>query len=616
MNIIFVIQYTASLLFLWLIFFVLYKNPKAVLNRTCALLLGCFVIWNFFTAYHYTAKTEEIAMLLLNISSIGWCSFPSFALWFALVFTGKEKLLRKWYFYFFILIIPAFFIYKQWTGYLYNHNIKEYYGWTDIWSNSIWNNIFYVYYFSFMLISISLCYFFILKAKNSFEKKQARIIVITGITPIVLGSITDILLPILNINFLPQLGGIFTLIWAGGIVYAITKYGLMVLTPAYAASDILATMSDSLILISPENTIIEMNNAALKMLGYKSNEITGNSVEILFPESYKTFIENESEKFFKENSFRNCQDFLRTKNGEDIPVSFSISEMRDKEGNILGFVGIARDMRKILMLQNREKELATEKVRTEALQERENELKEAYDKLKAAQTMLFQSEKIAAVGQLAGGVAHEINNPMGVILGFAQSIVKRIKEDDPLYKPLKSIEREAVRCRKMIVDLLTFSRTGKTEVELININQAIDETLSLIEAQAKIKNIEIIKAYNKDLPNTLANKNQIQQVVVNLFNNAIDAMQDGGRITIDTKREGKLIEIDISDNGTGMSEEVKKHIFEPFFTTKEAGKGTGLGLSLCYEIIKKHNGEIEVSSEINKGTKFSIRLPLIDGDNE
>ncbi len=549
-------------------------------------------------------------MFWQNISSIGWCSFPSFAMWFALVFTKKEKILKQWYFYPVILIIPAFFIYKQFTGDLINNNIKESYGWYDIWSNTIWSYIFYIYYFSFILISIILGYFFILKSNNSIEKKQTGIIIVTCIIPIVLGSITDVLLPNLNINSVPQIGDILCLIWAGGIVYAITKYRLMTLTSAYAASDIIATMSDSLILIDPEGKIIEINKSALEMLGYTSDEIIGNSSERLFPESYKTIIGNEGDKLLKENSLKNRQDLFRTKNGEDIPVSFSISEMKDKEGYLLGFVGVARDMRELLRLQESEREFTIEKARSDALMERAQELQEAYDKLKAAQAMLLQSEKMAAVGQLAGGVAHEINNPMGVILGFSQSVVKRIKEDDPLYMPLKSVEREAMRCKKLVGDLLTFSRTGKTQFELIDINQTIEETLSLIEGQAKVKNIEIIKAYNKGLPFITANTNQIQQVIVNLCNNAVDAMPDGGKLIIATKKAGEQIEVDIIDTGKGMSEEIKEHIFEPFFTTKEVGRGTGLGLSLCYEIIKKHNGTIEAKSEIDKGTTFTIRLPL------
>ncbi|OGS43102.1 MAG: hypothetical protein A2539_09450 [Elusimicrobia bacterium RIFOXYD2_FULL_34_15] len=250
------------------------------------------------------------------------------------------------------------------------------------------------------------------------------------------------------------------------------------------------------------------------------------------------------------------------------------------------------------------------------------------------QAQFLQIEKMAAVGQLAGGVAHEINNPMGVILGFAQSVVKNIKEGDLLYMPLKSIEREAVRCKNLINDLLVFSRKEKSKVELVNINIVIDGTISLIEAQAKLKKVEIIKKYSEGLPMIMVNSNQIQQVIVNLCNNAMDAMPKGGEIKISSNieidnRYINYIIIRISDTGEGIPNEIKSKIFEPYFTTKEVGKGTGLGLSLSYEIIQKHNGTIEVESpafasattpladnkategkEIGKGTTFIIKLPV------
>ena len=254
-----------------------------------------------------------------------------------------------------------------------------------------------------------------------------------------------------------------------------------------------------------------------------------------------------------------------------------------------------------------------------------NVLEQKTIELHKTQAQLLQSSKMSAVGQLAGGVAHEINNPMTVILGFSQSIIKKIREEDPLYLPLKSIEREAIRCKKLIADLLTFSRTGKTQAEMADLNLTIEETVSIVEAQTKVKNIEIIKKYEENLPQLTINKNQIQQVVINLCSNAIDAMPEGGTIILATKSSShltatreeaeKFIEISVSDTGKGMAEEVTRHVFEPFFTTKETGKGTGLGLSICYEIVKKHNGEITVESEPGRGTKFSIKLPLLTTGN-
>ena len=232
------------------------------------------------------------------------------------------------------------------------------------------------------------------------------------------------------------------------------------------------------------------------------------------------------------------------------------------------------------------------------------------DALKKVQQQLVQSEKMAAIGQLAGGVAHEINNPLAVILGYAQLSAREIKEGDKLYKPIKTIEKEALRCKNLIVDLLAYSRTGKSEMKMADLNETIEQAMSLVSAQAKIKVIEITKCYDLSLLPVLLNQNKIQQIIINLCNNAIDAVPENGKITIITKKTDKYAEIDIADNGNGIPEEVKKHVFEPFFTTKEAGKGTGPGLSLVYEAVMMHRGTIEIENNPGGGTVFKIKLPL------
>jgi signal transduction histidine kinase len=232
---------------------------------------------------------------------------------------------------------------------------------------------------------------------------------------------------------------------------------------------------------------------------------------------------------------------------------------------------------------------------------------------KRLEQMMLQAEKMSAIGQLAGGVAHEINNPLGVILGFAQNVVKRIQPGDPFEMPLKSIEREAVRCKNLVQDLLTFSRVGKTEKESVDLKESIEGALSLVLAQSKVKNVDLTREFS-EVPRIMANKTQVQQIVINLCNNAMDAMPKGGKIFVrlqKANREGQEgIEIQVQDNGQGIPPEIQSKIFNPFFTTKEIGKGTGLGLSLVFEIVSKHNGKIFLDSEVGKGTTFHVFLPL------
>lgn len=244
-------------------------------------------------------------------------------------------------------------------------------------------------------------------------------------------------------------------------------------------------------------------------------------------------------------------------------------------------------------------------------QQRE-ELQNAYHELAEKTAQLFQTDKMAALGQLAGGLANEINNPINAILDHSRNIAKRIKENDPLYTSINSIQREAASCKKLVDDLLLFSGTGKSYPEPMDLNETIEEAMTLVEAQSKTGNIEIVAEYGSGLPLVTAKKNQIQQVIVNICTNAIDAMPEGGRMTLKTRTADRGVEFEISDTGHGIPEEVKKRIFEPFFTTKEPGKGTGLGLSLCYKIIQKHRGNIKVKSVAGEGTTFTVRLPVIE----
>lgn len=345
--------------------------------------------------------------------------------------------------------------------------------------------------------------------------------------------------------------------------------------------NIINSMNDTLIVINPDTTIRTVNYALMNLLGYKEDEIIGKKMNVLLADDISLFKGEEWEDLLQKGSIQDYDMDYITKDGESIPVSFSGSVMKDEAGNIISIVGMARDMREVIKLKKQ----------------------------------LFQTEKMAAVGQLAGGVAHEINNPMSVILGFAQTVSRRVTDKtDPFYLPLRSIEREAIRCKKLVGDLLTFSRVSKTEREVISVSALIDETLSLIESKCRIKGVELKREVPADLPAVMANKNQIQQVIVNLCNNGIDAIDGTGTLTIaaSVEEKGKLknVAIKVIDTGHGIPPDIKERIFEPFFTTKEVGKGTGLGLGISYEIIQKHGGNIEVASEEGKGSTFIISLPV------
>ncbi len=231
--------------------------------------------------------------------------------------------------------------------------------------------------------------------------------------------------------------------------------------------------------------------------------------------------------------------------------------------------------------------------------------------LKGAQAALVQSEKMSAFGQLGAGIAHEIKNPLAGILGLTQLSMRKMDEENPLYKNLTIIEKETNRCTAIIKNLLKFARQEKVSFEPVQINSVAEDAMAIVEHQLEMHKVKLTPDLAADLPLISGNANQIQQVLINLMINAQQAMDGSGEVSITTSNgnSGK-VEICIKDDGPGIPEDIQAKIFEPFFTTKEVGKGTGLGLSVSYGIIKEHKGEIRVTSALGEGTEFKISLPV------
>ncbi|MFH1398167.1 MAG: ATP-binding protein [Candidatus Omnitrophota bacterium] len=238
-------------------------------------------------------------------------------------------------------------------------------------------------------------------------------------------------------------------------------------------------------------------------------------------------------------------------------------------------------------------------------------LEQHIEDLKLTQDMLIQSEKLASLGKLVSSMAHEVNNPLMIISGNAQLSLMEEIQSEAVKNNLKIIMEECLRAKNIIRRLLKFSRPSKGETKEVDINKSIEAVLGIMEHQFKLDDVEIKRNYQENLPLITIDEQQIQEVFMNLINNAKDAMSGVGAITITTFLEGDFLRLDFKDTGSGMPEEAKKRLFEPFFTTKE--KGTGLGLAVCYGIIKAHNGELKFESELKKGTTASILLPLGGG---
>jgi two-component system NtrC family sensor kinase len=231
--------------------------------------------------------------------------------------------------------------------------------------------------------------------------------------------------------------------------------------------------------------------------------------------------------------------------------------------------------------------------------------------LHRTQEELLNKEKLASMGQLAAGVAHEINNPLGSILLFADTLHRETGENDKRREDLKMIVEETLRCKKIVSGLLNFARQQDVLAQESDVNDILQQAVNSVSHQPTFAQIEVVRNFAADLPPIQADPSQLQQVFVNLLNNAAEAMPQGGTITLETRRTDhqQAVEILVADTGAGIPEENLGKLFNPFFTTKPLGKGTGLGLSIVYGIIKMHRGQISVKSQLGKGTIFTITLP-------
>jgi two-component system NtrC family sensor kinase len=275
---------------------------------------------------------------------------------------------------------------------------------------------------------------------------------------------------------------------------------------------------------------------------------------------------------------------ITTKAGEEIPVTLSASliTIDNKE---IGSVGVFTDMREILTMRK--------------------DLEEAH-------FQLVQSEKIASVGRMAAGVAHEINNPLSGIMIYAELLKENLRNHPQDIKDVQEIIDQTLRCKKIVSELLEFSRQSVGRVSSFSIDDLINKSLNLLINQALFQDIAVEKEMDPDLPAMVGDIGQLQQVFTNLFINAADAMEGKGRlkikVTFNAKRE--IFRIVISDTGPGIREELRDKIFDIFFTTKQVGQGTGLGLSISQNIIKLHGGTITLDCPRGGGTTFIIELPL------
>lgn len=342
---------------------------------------------------------------------------------------------------------------------------------------------------------------------------------------------------------------------------------------------ILHSSDQAIMMVDQNEKFIAWNKGAERIFGYTEEEILGKSSSLLFPDGKKYMIElQQIIEDAKKIGYKSIVETeRRKKNGELTTVRLSVARLPSQNGEYAGRSIIIKD----------------------------------YTEFKRLQAQIDQSEKLAVIGQIAAGVAHEIGNPLTSISALVQ-ILQRKSQDQFISEQLVNIKENIDRITKIVRELVDFSRPPSYETAIQDVTDVIRTALGIVKYDKRIKKVEFKTDFKNVLPGVSVAADQLLQVIINILINALDAIDGDGTISIKSDYDTNNIYVEITDDGCGMDNVTIKKIFDPFFTTKEVGKGTGLGLSVSYGIIKRFNGEIKVKSELNKGSSFIISLPLIN----
>lgn len=329
--------------------------------------------------------------------------------------------------------------------------------------------------------------------------------------------------------------------------------------------NVLNSVQESIIIFDPEGKVMFFSRGAENMMDFTAKDVLGQDYSMLGADRKKIW------EIIKKEGIFQAEVTLLNKLGKSIPAFITVNNLKDESDQIMVFVEVVRNL--------------TEEKTKEWLQKQ-----------------LIHSERLAATGQLAAGVAHELNNPLGNILLYSKLLLEEIDPKNIHFKNVSKIVDNVIRSKKIVSNLLDYTRSSEVNMEPNNINEIAASSTRMLAHEMRINNIESSLRLNPSLPEIICDKNQIQQVCFNLIQNAIQAIQANGRIEVETDLYGKeAIFFSVKDNGPGIPEEFLPKVFEPFYTTKE--NGTGLGLSICYGIIQRHGGRISAESRQKGGQK-------------
>jgi signal transduction histidine kinase len=555
------------------------RDPRHPANRRFAVLMlcaafwaGCEVVWN-------TRQEASVVLALVRLSALGWIWVGPLGLHLILELVPERRgwpwrLLPALY-----ALAAGFLVLTFTTSLMHTGVQRESWGWTYGLGPAY--PFFYLLTIGSMGLAIVIGARAFRSSASPAERSQAHWLILGIVTPLSVASLTDGILPMFAIQ-VPHLGTASFAALGVMVGYTVHRYGYSVLAPGAFAREILDTLPDGVALLRLDGRVRSANGGLARLLGTTPIALEGVRIAELLAGA-PVDPPREVEELETE---------LRPQNGgRPIPVSLSSTLLRDKQSLPIGLVLVARDLREVMALRHR----------------------------------LLTSGRLAAVGELVAGIAHEINNPMAFVranLGLLREHWARLAEElekaeraelvrdivsegeEMIEESLEGVDRAAAIVR----DVKGFSHSGRGERELADLNLLLESVLRVAAPQLRHR-ARIERRYGA-IPLVRCAPQELKQVFLNLVLNAGQAVGEDGLIRVTTDAEPDAVTVCVEDNGCGIARELIDRIFDPFFTTKAVGEGTGLGLSISYQIVRKHDGDIEVESEPGRGTSIRVRLPI------
>jgi signal transduction histidine kinase len=540
-------------------------------HRLLAAVFGCAAYWSLLEVIWNSLDQATWVIWLFRISSIGWMPLGALCLHLVLeLFGDTPSWLRRRCLpglYGLAAVFSAIYITTPWG---IESVQPTSWGWS--FTPGPLFSLLYAPTAAFAAASLAVLWWRVYPPNAPTSERRQGYLALVAITiPLVLASSTDAIFPLCGIH-LPRLGSASLTILGGAIAWSVHRYGYSLLVPGTFASEILATLRDGVALVRHDGLIRSTNASLARLCGCSADELIGRAVADFIPEYPRIANQDVDE--------HECQ----LVSGPQPPIAISLSSrfILDRLGDPVGQVLAIRDLREVTALRNR----------------------------------LIMSGRLAAVGELAAGIAHEINNPIAFVYSNINQLMahwataeKRMDPDafQEGWELLEESLEGASRVTAIVKNVRGFAYAGQGERETADVNEMLAATLRIAEPQLQHRaNVE--RCFGR-LPLLLCQAQELKQVFLNVLWNASQAIADGGNIRVSTEIVDPNIVVRIEDDGCGMAPDVLERIFDPFFSTKKVGEGMGLGLSLCYQMVKNHGGDIRVESEPGSGTCFWISLP-------